>query len=141
MLNYWTISIIKFNMKSAEQVVTVRNYKLPHHQGYYTGPMVAGQPHGKGVINSFKTTTDDDAFNEETRKWKNGDSFEGIFVNGVRSGFGIKKNQDGSWFEGEYKDGVPNGKGTYFWADGATYVGEFINGQYSGYGGTICTKL
>ena len=122
-------------MASKSEVLHARNFKLPNGQGYYTGPMVDGKPHGKGVINSFKITTDDEAFNEEIRKWKGGDSFEGIFVNGVKTGFGIKKNQDGSWFEGEYKDGVPNGKGTYFWADGQKYVGELLNGQFHGFGG------
>ena len=57
-----------------------------------------------------ETTTGFTGYNEKT--YNNGDTYEGNFVNGIRSG-----------------------QGTYTWADGMiVYIGEFIDGDPSGNG-------
>ena len=65
----------------------------------YTGelkglPVLGFKPHGYG-----KT------------KFKNGDIYEGGYVNGKREGYGICQFSDGKRYEGEWKDDKQHGKG------------------------------
>lgn len=49
-----------------------------------------------------------------TYYWANGKRYEGNFVRGKRTGFGVMYTGDGDRYEGEWKDGKPAGKGTMF---------------------------
>jgi len=86
-----------------------------------------------------------------------GDKFEGLFINGVKEGYGTYyypngNKYEGNWFndkiqgygtfyfqsgskhEGEYLDGKRNGYGTYYYTNGDMYEGEYLNDKYHGYG-------
>jgi hypothetical protein len=43
--------------------------------------------------------------------WKNGDKFEGSWVNNKRDGFGIKKWDSGVIYEGHYHNDIKHGEG------------------------------
>ena len=52
-------------------------------------------------------------------------SYEGNFLNGQRSGYGIFKWKSGEKFEGEFKNGFRDGNGTVYYANGDIYQGNF----------------
>ena len=62
----------------------------------YVGQLdsVSKQPHGIGRI-----------------CWKNNAVFEGLFVDGARTGFGRMIFANGSYYEGYFKDGAFDGEG------------------------------
>ncbi len=136
---------------------------LRTRSGIYTGPMVDGQPHGRGkyVYNSgaiyegefvrgeyhgqgvytdkeknrrIGTFVRDKLEGEAKIIYADGGRFQGRFENDVREGFGTMMWEDGSRYSGDYRDGQRTGYGTYFWPDGTYYEGEFLNGQCHGLG-------
>jgi hypothetical protein len=63
-----------------------------------------------------------------------GGSFEGNFVNGKRTGFGIARYKNGDVYEGDFLSGRRSGRGLFKFASGSTYEGDFIDGIFSGRG-------
>lgn len=59
--------------------------------------------------------------------------FQGDFVNGQKSGYGIYRTQDGS-YEGNFDRDTLNGKGSFIWNDGKVYEGNFQNSLMHGQG-------
>mmetsp|Transcript_17896 Transcript_17896/g.30586 ORF Transcript_17896/g.30586 Transcript_17896/m.30586 type:complete len:134 (-) Transcript_17896:74-475(-) len=67
--------------------------------------------------------------------YSNGDSYEGEFRDGVRSGWGkMTFSDDGCVYEGQWVRGLHDGQGTKSWADGIEYVGEWKGGMMHGQG-------
>lgn len=44
--------------------------------------------------------------------YENGDKYEGNFISGIKSGFGVYQFKDGSLYEGDWKNGEKTGRGT-----------------------------
>ncbi|MCK5736135.1 MAG: hypothetical protein KAH21_06625, partial [Spirochaetaceae bacterium] len=85
--------------------------------GVYTGPIVDGEPNGKGVFQ----------YNDSSR-------YEGEFRNGSMEGDGILTWPDGRVMEGTFRGGLLEGSGTCIWTDGSRYIGAFSNGKMHGPG-------
>ena len=64
----------------------------------------------------------------------NGDSYEGRYSNGKRSGSGVYRFKNGARYIGEYQDGLKHGKGKFFYPDGSKYDGDFLKGKRYGHG-------
>jgi hypothetical protein len=73
--------------------------------------------------------------------YDSGNIYEGRFVKGKYSGFGVysvAKGNQGKWrFEGEFKNGLRNGLGTLYYPNGSKYIGEYKNNQKNGNGKLI----
>ena len=71
-------------------------------------------------------------------RYKNGDVYEGNWVNGQRSGFGTwTHDQWGSYkdvYEGNWANDMKNGQGTMTYSDRQKYVGNWENDNKSGQG-------
>eukprot|EP00347_Sterkiella_histriomuscorum_P017712 403348285 len=77
----------------------------------YEGEFQELMPHGKGQM-----------------KYKNGNDYKGIFVFGVKQGYGrYFDKRDNSLYEGEFKNDMFNGKGKYTFSDGSHFTGIFID--------------
>jgi hypothetical protein len=67
---------------------------------------------------------------------KNGDSYEGFFENGQKTGFGkYVWAKTGDIYEGEWLSDIIQGKGKYEWKKtGNVYEGDIVDGKRTGYG-------
>jgi hypothetical protein len=81
-------------------------------RGTYSGPLVHGEPQGRGTL-----------------VLNNGDVYEGEFRQGEFHGSGTYIWKSGARFDGEFKDGVFHGKGVYVKADGTQLSGVWENGS------------
>lgn len=52
----------------------------------------------------------------------------------LKHGAGVEQFRNGDRYEGTYINGKPDGDGLYQWADGAYYKGEFREGLREGKG-------
>lgn len=50
------------------------------------------------------------------------------------NGFGKQVMEVGDTYEGDWVEGARSGKGVYTWVDGSTYVGDFKNDVFHGVG-------
>lgn len=94
--------------------------RLQSAQGFwfdYTGEIVNGEAHGKGVA-----------------IFENGNRYEGNFSHNKRNGFGKAINKNGDGYEGQWKNDRFNGKGTYSWKNGDRFEGYFKDAQRNGKG-------
>ena len=94
--------------------------------------------HGSGILTTpyyiLQGTWRKDEFTGWGRKsMRNGDIFEGKFVNGELNGKGIFKSKDNSIYVGDFVDSMRNGKGELT-TDKLHYIGEFKNNEISGKG-------
>ena len=160
-------------------------------KGYYEGGIECFQPKGKGRYITISNDVYEGDFNgmkqiegslstsegvvvkgtfyefvidghgEEV--WKDGTTFQGVYNNGQKNGFGkmawydddmkVIETYEGefvdnkfhgkglyNWinkkkkYDGEWKDGKMNGKGEFNWKDGRGYKGEFKDDSREGYG-------
>jgi hypothetical protein len=96
---------------------------------------------GNGVVRWFlggqEIGRDDGEFHGGTmngkgsRRFDDGDYYEGLFKDGMPSGKGTLRYSHGvrDRYVGEFQDGAPNGIGTLYMGDGRSYLGEFRNGE------------
>lgn len=63
-----------------------------------------------------------------------GDTFEGSFVGGVRTGYGKYVHSNGLIYEGEYSNDCRNGKGKMIFPNGDVFEGSYKNGFREGEG-------
>lgn len=86
----------------------------------YSGEFKAGMKHGRG-----------------TKKWKNGDRYEGTFVEDRKEGTGTYVWGRGPWegerYEGAYLNDRRHGFGVYRWPTGDVYAGPWENDAITGY--------
>ena len=74
--------------------------------------------HGKGTFYSNNA--------EEGERYK----YEGEFLKGYMSGYGILTGEDGSRYEGNFLNDVPHGFGKFYETDGSLlFEGQFANGE------------
>lgn len=112
-----TISVIEKKEVAKKETGSLR---LQSAQGFwfdYTGEIVNGEAHGKGVA-----------------IFENGNRYEGNFSHNKRSGFGKAINKNGDGYEGQWKNDRFNGKGTYTWKNGDRFEGYFKDAQRNGKG-------
>lgn len=113
-------------------------------EGRYVGEILAGKPHGKGVIyyksdnSKNRVSYDGDWVNgnpegKGVMTWSDGSKYDGNWVNDKKEGYGVE-TFNGLKYEGNYKDGNMNGQGTLYLAEGAKYIGNFKDGTVDGYG-------
>ena len=85
--------------------------------GVYTGQFQDGMYHGWGRM-----------------EWHSGDTYEGEWQFGVRTGVGIMTWADEAVYSGDFVNGTYHGRGCLQMTDGSVYTGSFVNGQFTGYG-------
>ncbi|MBC8306319.1 MAG: caspase family protein [Pelagibacterales bacterium] len=92
---------------------------LDYADGKYVGQTKDGKPHGQGTIT-----------------WTNGDSYNGEWQNGKRTGYGnlIFTLDNGDKYIGELYNNLWDGQGTYIYKAGDKYVGGYNNGKMEGQG-------
>jgi hypothetical protein len=95
----------------------------------------------KGYIRKIKQGQDTFGWNIEKRHgqgsfiWNNGDRYDGNYVNGIMSGYGILRSKIRKFrYEGNFENNDYNGKGIYYHDDGWRHEGYFKNGQPHGEG-------
>ena len=86
-------------------------------RGMYTGELLNGEPHGSG-----------------TMKLNNGDTYKGLFAEGLFNGEGTYTWTNGAVYRGEFHDSVIEGEGTFTLANGDEYTGDFQEGYFHGEG-------
>ncbi|HLP33975.1 MAG TPA: hypothetical protein VK202_10900 [Bacteroidia bacterium] len=112
-----TISVVEKKEVAKKETGSLR---LKSAQGFwfdYTGEIVNGEAHGKGVA-----------------IFENGNRYEGNFSHNKRSGFGKAINKNGDGYQGQWKNDRFNGKGTYTWKNGDRFEGYFKDAQRNGKG-------
>ena len=48
--------------------------------------------------------------------------------------YGVTNIKDGDVYEGDWINNLPNGKGKFYWPNGTVYEGDWVNNNRSGYG-------
>jgi len=116
---YPILNILKKEFKS-KSVENNKNKKIEYENGdYYIGEIENenGKPNGKGI-----------------KYFKDGNIYEGNFIQDKFDGLGKYYNADGYYYFGEWKQGLKYGKGTQYYMNGESYEGEFINNIPDGIG-------
>ncbi|HHB93487.1 MAG TPA: hypothetical protein ENK59_09790 [Thioploca sp.] len=72
--------------------------------------------------------------------WPNGDSYDGEYINGERTGKGIYTWANGDYYFGDFVKGKRHGVGIYKWKNGDKYIGEYLNDKRTGEGLYIWTS-
>ncbi|WP_187969907.1 MORN repeat-containing protein [Aquibium microcysteis] len=85
----------------------------------YTGEMRNGRPHGRGRLER-----------------RSGETFEGVWRDGLLDGPGIQVDAQGNRYEGAFRGGRPDGEGRYLAANGEIFEGRFVAGVRHGTGTT-----
>jgi hypothetical protein len=65
---------------------------------------------------------------------KNGDYYEGEFLEGKSHGKGVLVKENGTKYVGYWKFDLQDGEGEEIYIDGAKYVGQFVAGEKCGFG-------
>ena len=111
----------------------------------YKGSFFEGLPQGNGkeIFNNGSIFT---GFYLAGKKkhgkflWKNGNYYQGDFVNDVFHGYGVYKWGKERTYEGNWKEGKMHGKGKLMLIDGSYYDGEFVEGKKCGRGLYVWNK-
>ncbi|OMJ70275.1 hypothetical protein SteCoe_31786 [Stentor coeruleus] len=69
-----------------------------------------------------------------TAYYPNGDIYEGLFVMGVRDGYGVYKYASGQVYEGDFKENLKHGIGRMSYGKKGSYHGYFESGKRHGEG-------
>ncbi len=112
-------------------------------EGDYTGDVVNGIPHGRGVLNYFPGY-ERKKYNGEWKEGKfhgrgelqftNGNTISGEWVEGKSHGHVDRHFSDGARYEGQCANSQYHGAGEYRWAKGSFYKGEWVDGKKQGKG-------
>jgi hypothetical protein len=73
-----------------------------------------------------------------TVEFLNGNSYVGVFKNGLMNGRGVYRWRSGLVYEGQFKDNSVTGEGRLTWPDGSYYVGGVCDGKREGNGEHFC---
>jgi len=124
-----------------EDIKYVENFQIDNV--VYTGEMVRGMRHGKGV-----QVWDDGA--KYDGEWKldkasgygtfyhiDGDIYQGNWDNDKANGEGTYINSDGATYQGEWKEDIQDGYGIEVWNDNSTYKGYYKQGKKDGFGAYV----
>ena len=119
--------------------IRIKNADDPDNLEIYEGETnIDNLKHGFGTLTTphfiLKGSWRKDEFTGWGRKsMRNGDVFEGKFVNGELNGKGIFKSKDHNVYVGDFEHSKRNGKGELT-TDNFHYVGEFKNDELNGNG-------
>ena len=100
---------------------------------------INNQKHGRGVLKWPDVLTYYGQFKMDNINGKgriitkNGEEYEGDWIDNRANGFGVYKNKEVK-YEGKWKNDRQEGIGNETWNDGTNYNGEFIEGQKTGQG-------
>lgn len=122
------------------------SYKLV--SANWSGPTVDGKADGQGMLSYVCTGKEGKAIkaqgNAEMKagkldgrvsiKWAEGDSYDGLYKEGLRDGKGIFRSADGRSYDGDWKAGNQYGKGVFRWPNGNIYEGDWKDGKMEGKG-------
>ncbi|WP_199621331.1 HAD-IIIA family hydrolase [Paenibacillus alkalitolerans] len=72
--------------------------------------------------------------------WKDGTVYIGFWSKDLEDGYGEKKFANGDIYRGYWKNGAFDGEGTYIWKDGETYEGQWEDGLQHGFGTKISSN-
>ena len=113
--------------------------------GSWSGPVAEGKAEGKGILSLTLLGLDNKQYvgqaegdmmaglfnGRVTMKFTDGDTFDGMFVNGIIEGNGTYYFADRNRiYSGEYKNNLPEGYGVYKEASGKVlYEGQWIDGN------------
>ena len=99
-------------------------------------------PYLKFAVESYDGDYNDSSKKEGYGKctYKNGDIYEGEFLDDKRSGIGTYYYADGCSYKGDWKEDKENGVGVFTYACGDVYKGEMMNGHFHGYGEIISVR-
>lgn len=107
----------------------------------YEGGLLYDRPDGWGIETTADGTRYEGYFTKGKRgpsgKWelRNGNVYEGEFVNGLMHGRGKLTNDvNKTSYDGDWKGGKMHGSGVYLWEDGRRYQGEYENDKKKGFG-------
>jgi len=75
-----------------------------------------------------------DQYSERRHEFKTGAVYEGQWLGGERSGFGLQVWPDGARYEGMWKKNMATGKGEFRHVSGAVYIGQWRHNQAHGSG-------
>ena len=119
--------------------IRIKNPDDPDNLEIYEGEInMDNLKHGFGTLTTphyiLKGSWRKDEFTGWGRKsMRNGDIYEGKFVNGELNGKGIFKSKDNNVYVGDFEHSMRNGKGELT-TDNFHYVGEFKNDELNGNG-------
>jgi hypothetical protein len=83
---------------------------------------------------SFEGEWDNDKFIKGKVVYKNGEIYDGDFINEVKDGFGKLLYKKGQSYEGQWKNNKRDGEGTYIFESGSVYIGQWVGGERHGHG-------
>jgi len=66
--------------------------------------------------------------------YKNGDRYDGDWVDDKRHGHGVYYVANGDRYDGDFVDGKYHGHGVYYFANGDRYDGDYVDGKRRGHG-------
>jgi hypothetical protein len=134
-------SFISVKESTQQAGPTVLDENIAYDDGTYTGPLLNGLPHGKGIWTKLDGTSYEGEFKAGkfhgigTLINKDGDRYTGNFKDGIKEGYGVYTSADnGVRYEGEFKAGKFHGRGTLIYNDGQKYAGDFSEGLVTGRG-------
>eukprot|EP01104_Vermistella_antarctica_P017048 TRINITY_DN5968_c0_g1_i1.p1 TRINITY_DN5968_c0_g1~~TRINITY_DN5968_c0_g1_i1.p1 ORF type:complete len:691 (+),score=132.26 TRINITY_DN5968_c0_g1_i1:200-2272(+) len=106
------------NDPSAQDLIANKQQHLIYSFGTYVGEVDShGRLHGRGVM-----------------AFKDGERYEGEFLDDKRHGRGKYFYNDGSSYTGEYENGKRSGYGVHLLQNGEEYEGEWDEGRRCGWG-------
>jgi len=89
----------------------------------------------EGETSTYYGMLQDGAYHDFGKiEWNIGDSYQGQWDWGYRSGKGAYRWADGTLYIGDFLDNEMTGQGTMYWPDGSGYTGEFVDMQFHGEG-------
>ena len=110
----------------------------------WSGSVVDGKGHGKGVVQWFTNHVPTTKYEGELKAGLsdghgsaigNGMSFEGDWLKGQLLSKAVTITySDGNWYKGEFRDGLKDGFGEEMIQGGQKYVGQFKNDRFNGRG-------
>ena len=87
-------------------------------------------PEGPTIINE---KVDKDFSGKLVKVYEDG-TYEGDFINGLKSGSGIYLYKNGDKYVGEFKNDEKNGFGAYYYNNGESYIGNYYKNKREGKG-------
>jgi hypothetical protein len=116
-LNKNNDSLRGLNNTNNPQIIQQYVKDFRYQNASYTGDLLDGMRHGKGV-----------------QIWDDGAKYDGEWKFDQANGYGTFYYVDGDIYQGQWENDKANGEGTYFNIDGATYQGEWKDDLQDGYG-------
>ena len=119
--------------------IRLKNINDPENLEIYKGETnLKNLRHGYGILTTpqyiMKGTWRNDEFTGWGQKlYRNGDIYEGKFIDGKIKGKGIFKNKQGNVYKGDFYNDMREGKGDLI-TDNYHYIGEFKNNKLNGKG-------